>query len=93
MANADPFSLHELLDSAQGLPEDFEEYNKHREVVADRIRRQARDDGVELVPGSIRYPGYMRYLIIVNDARWEVIARRRNNGTYQIKEARCIQPL
>lgn len=93
MVNAEPFSLHDLLDSAQGLPVSFEDYNQHREVVADRIRRQARDEGVELAPGSIRYPGDMRYLIIVNDARWEIIARRRNNGTYQIKEARCIQPL
>lgn len=80
-----PFNLDLLLDNACSSPESFEEWNRHQLWVHEEIRRAAARD--EPVPEEKSYPykGYMVYTIDTHCTTFYICARRRRNGTYDIK--------
>lgn len=85
-----PFGLENLLDECCATPEDFQEWNAYQEQLVEKNRKSLRDDDVEFDRRLFPYTGFMRYVIETHCIQFVVIARRRKNGTYELKSVERI---
>ena len=76
-----PFSLDTILEYSPSSPFDVEDWSKFHELQKVMVKK----DNDHITP---EYPGRRVYTIFSQDLRFDIEARRRKNGTFEILDIR-----
>lgn len=72
-------TLDDILDASCASPENFEDYQEFHE-------KELAKSHTDPDRARLEYTGYMRYVIDTHCIKFVIVARRRKNGTYHIKD-------